>query len=192
MESTTPTSVKQTKAAPLHPMVVLQPGEEVVCTIERHPFGLLSQYMAATFGLLLAGTMVFLLAPKFAASSPTIETLLYFGFGVLVVALVGALGISTRVYWQSHWVITSDSLTQVSQNSLFGTQVSQLSLENLEDVTVDQTGVLPHFFNYGTLRAETAGERSKFVFMYCPNPTDYARKIIDAREKFIQNPQSNK
>jgi hypothetical protein len=73
----------------------------------------------------------------------------------------------------------------VTQGSLFGAQVSALSFENLEDVTVSQRGILPHMFNYGTLNAETAGERSKFLFTYCPDPVEYARKIIDAKEKYL-------
>jgi hypothetical protein len=42
-------------------------------------------------------------------------------------------------------------------------------------------------FNFGILRAETAGERSKFVFVYCPDPKHYAREILMARENFINS-----
>lgn len=168
-------------------MVVMQPGERMICTIGRHPIGILLQYAAAVFGVVMAATIVFLLNPKLTGSGAK-STVLYMGFAVLVFVLVVALGVATEVYWQNKWIVTSDSLTQVSQNGLFGTRVSALSLENLEDVTVDQIGILPHLFNYGTLKAETAGERSKFVFPYCPNPTNYAHEIIDAREKFIQVP----
>jgi hypothetical protein len=39
---------------------------------------------------------------------------------------------------------------------------------------------------FGTLRVETAGERSKFAFPFCPKPAQYAREIIQAHEDFIQ------
>jgi hypothetical protein len=40
-------------------------------------------------------------------------------------------------------------------------------------------------FNYGTLKAETAGERSKFAFPFTPNPNKCAQEILHARERFM-------
>ena len=94
--------------------------------------------------------------------------------------------ISAKIYKGNRWIVTSDSLTQVNQHSLFGKQSSQLSLHNLEDVTVQQNGLIQSSFNYGTLRAETAGERSKFVFRFCPDPNSKARDILMARENFMK------
>jgi hypothetical protein len=42
---------------------------------------------------------------------------------------------------------------------------------------------LANIFGYGTLKAETAGHHSKFVFPFAPNPTYYAQKVLEAREK---------
>jgi hypothetical protein len=86
----------------------------------------------------------------------------------------------------NRWIITSDSITQVNQTSLFNKQSSQLSLANLEDITVEQNGIIQSVFGFGTLRAETAGERSKFMFQYCPNPNSYAQQNLNAREQFEQ------
>lgn len=183
METTLPISENEVKGSALHRMVVLQPGEEVLCVINRHPIGIIQQYVGATFAIITASILVLLAVPADASSNTKLT--FYTGLGILVVLLVAVLGAATRVYWQNHWVVTTDSLTQVTQGSLFGAQVSALSLENLEDVTVNQRGILPHMFGYGTLRAETAGERSKFSFAYCPDPVEYARKIIDAKEKYL-------
>jgi hypothetical protein len=80
----------------------------------------------------------------------------------------------------------------VQQTALFNKQSSQLSLGNLEDVTVEQNGILTHMFNYGVIKAETAGERSKFTFRYCPNPNLYAQQILNAREQFEQSHRGGK
>jgi general stress protein CsbA len=183
METTYPISAQDTEVINLHRMIVMQPGEQVVCVISRHPMGIIQQYIGATFAIIVASALVLLTVPG-SASTGT-QTLFYLGLFILVLVLVAILGAATRVYWENHWVITSDSLTQVVQGSLFGAQVSSLSLENLEDITVDQHGMLPHMFAYGTLKAETAGDHSKFQFAFCPNPTEYARKIIDAKEKYL-------
>ncbi len=174
----------------MHPMVVMQPGEHLVATVKRHPFGIVSLYISSLVGLALAAFVAFVLLPHFSGPfSSTIAgntNVIYALFGLVVVVILLVMGISTSIYWQNQWVVTTDSITQISQRSLFGRQVSQLSMDNLEDVTVDQNGIVPHMFNYGTLRVETAGERSKFQFPYCPNPNDYARRILEVHEQFLE------
>lgn len=171
----------------VHPMVVLQPGEVIVATIKRHPFGIISLYFAALLGIAVTAALAFVLLPgvldQFSSNG---EALALSGMAVIVALLLLVLGVATVVYWQNEWVVTTDSITQITQNSLFGRQVSQLSMDNLEDVTVNQDGIIPHIFGFGTLKVETAGERSKFVFPYCPNPNTYARKILEIHEHFLE------
>ncbi|HEX7963322.1 MAG TPA: PH domain-containing protein [Candidatus Saccharimonadales bacterium] len=172
----------------IHPMVVLQPGEVIVANIKRHPFGIVSLYVSAVVGIGVAAAVAFILLPSLLDQYGGGDgmTLAVGGLAVITVLLLLVLGVATSVYWQNEWVITTDSITQIVQNSLFGRQVSQLSMDNLEDVTVNQDGIIPHLFNFGTLKVETAGERSKFLFPYCPNPNDYARKILEIHEHFLE------
>lgn len=172
----------------VHPMVVLQPGEQIVATVKRHPFGILQLYAVALIGIGIAAVVAFLLAPGLLDQYNGGDgmAIVIGGMAIIVTLLVLILGVATSVYWQNEWVITTDSITQIIQNSLFGRQVSQLSMENLEDVTVNQDGIIPHMFNFGTLKVETAGERSKFIFVYCPNPNDYARRILEIHEHFLE------
>ncbi len=137
---------------------------------------------------LVTGLLVFMVVPDVAGSGS--GTALLAGsviFAVVaVISMIFAL-ISAKVYWGNTWTLTTDSLTQVRHFNLFSRQSSQLSLKDLEDVTAEQNGVLPEMFNYGLLRVETAGETSKFMFPYCPNPNYYAQQILAAREAFEQN-----
>ena len=172
----------------LHPMVVLQPGERVVAVIKRHPFGIVSMYIGGIVGILVTGALAFFLLPRMLEDFGTdANWMVYGGLTLIVGLLVLILGVATSVYWQNQWTVTTDSITQISQKSLFARQVSQLSMDNLEDVTVDQNGIIPHMFNFGTLKVETAGERSKFQFPYCPNPNEYARRILEAHEQFLED-----
>ena len=176
------------KAPGVHPMVVLQPGEQIVANVKRHPFGIIQLYIAALLGIGVAAVVAFLLVPSFLNQygNGSGMSLVVVGLVLIVALLVLILGVATSVYWQNEWVITTDSITQIVQSSLFNRQVSQLSMENLEDVTVNQDGIIPHMFNFGTLKVETAGERSKFIFPYCPNPNEYARQILEIHEHFLE------
>lgn len=180
---------EQSQDKSMHPMVVMQPGERIVCVLKRHPIGILIVYFGAFIAVALAAALLYFVMPALRDSygSSQATTMVLLGGGILLAGLLLMLLITTIVYWQNEWVVTTDSITQISQNGLFGRQVSQFSLENLEDVTVAQDGILPHMFNYGTLKVETAGERSKFIFLYCPNPNQCAREILDTHEKFLED-----
>ncbi len=175
------------KSAINHPMVVLQPGERIVAEIKRHPFGILSVYGAALVALIIAGALAVAAPSYFDSYAFDGNAATYVAAAVILfMVLMGLiLVVATIVYWQNRWIVTDDSVTQISQDSLFGRRVSQLSMENLEDVTVDQHGIFPTLFNYGTLKAETAGEHSKFTFPYCPQPNKYARLILEVHETFL-------
>lgn len=162
---------------------VMQEGERVICEIKRHPIGIFGIYFAMGVMLIVGALLLFVFLPNIISDTNGQAMRLGYGvFAVLIaISLIYSL-IATTVYWGNKWVVTSDSVTQVSRSSLFGRQSAQLALANVEDVTAEQNGILAHMFNYGILKAETAGHRSKFVFLYAPNPNFYAQKILEARE----------
>lgn len=166
----------------------MQPGEQVICEVKRHPIGLLGTYIASGFILIVLALVAFVVLPHSSSSSDHTQVVAASGlvFVLLAALILVFVFIANKVYWGNHWVVTSDSITQISQTSLFSKQSAQLSLGNLEDVTSEQNGILAQLFNFGTIKAETAGERSKFVFPFCPNPNYYAQKILAAREVFEQ------
>lgn len=166
---------------------VTQSGEQTMFNIRRHPIGILGMYTAGGILLIVSAILCFLVPQHLNSSTGTDFTKIgALVFVLVLVVTVIFLLISTKVYWGNQWILTTDSITQVTQTSLFNRQSSQLSLGNLEDVTAEQNGILTHMFNYGLIKVETAGERSKFSFAYCPNPNYYAQQILSAREAFEQ------
>jgi uncharacterized membrane protein YdbT with pleckstrin-like domain len=176
-----------------NPLSSMQSGERNICEVKRHPFGMLTMYISAGFMLVVLAVIIFLVAPIVFPNADKNQIYSYglAAFLVLSVLTLAFVAISHIVYWGNRWILTSDSLTQVQQRSLFDKQNSQLSLGNLEDVTASQDGILAHMFGFGTLRVETAGERSKFVFPFCPKPNYYAQQILNAREQFEQKIEAN-
>lgn len=178
---------------PVHnPLSVMAPGEQMICEIRRHPIGILGIYIMTGLLLIVLAILAFIVTPHVVTSSGHQATVV----GALIFLVVGTLAVgfvlvAHIVYWGNSWVVTSDSVTQITQTSLLRKQSSQLSLGNLEDVSATQDGILPHMFNFGVLRVETAGERSKFLFPFCPNPSYYAKQILAARENFEQGRQDN-
>lgn len=186
MNPTEPTESEQSAVS--NPLETMREGEVVICNIKRHPIGLIasdSTFLALVF---IVGAL--------AIAAPTIfpdadaDTVHAIGVGIFLFAVAFATIftiIAHTVYFSNRWIVTSDSITQLERHSLFATKSSQLGLANLENITVHQDGIIANMFGYGSLHAETAGERTKFVFLYCPNPNDVAKKILRAREDFEQS-----
>jgi hypothetical protein len=171
----------------MNPLESMQPGEQVVCEIKRHPIGILGIYITLICAVALVAIVGFGFGPQIFANYETQQVYGYVTVATLVLGVLCLLFgyIAHIVYWGNRWIVTDDSVTQVSQVSLFNKQSSQLSMGNLEDITAEKNGIIQHMFNFGNLRCETAGaQKSKFVFPYCPNPEYFAKCILDAREKF--------
>lgn len=169
-----------------NPLSVMQPGERIICEIQRHPIGLFGVYgvTALMLGVFIAVAILVPYYASFLTAQQKLGVVLACGLAIIITLLVTY--ISLYIYKANRWVVTSDSVTQMTQIGLFNKASSQLSLANLEDVTVDQDGILQTLFDYGDLIVESAGEHAKFVFSFCPNPHDYARKIIAAHEAYIE------
>ncbi len=163
--------------------------------IKRHPFGIIVIYLETFLGIGAAFGLLYFFVPSLLSGDSKDNALrLVMLIGIFTMALLAIfLLLATSIYRNNSWVITDDSITQVSQTGLFRRQISELSMANIEDVTSEQNGILAELFGFGTLKAETAGERSNFHFIYCPNPNKYAKIILHAREQFIEgNPEDAK
>ncbi|HSX43773.1 MAG TPA: PH domain-containing protein [Candidatus Saccharimonadales bacterium] len=162
-------------------------GNALQVVIKRHPFGLVALYLEAAVGLGAALGLIFFLIPSLLTGDTrdnAIHWLTLFGLVAFTLTAIFLL-IATFIYRQNRWVVTDDSISQNLQMGLFRRQTSELSMANIEDVTAEQTGLLATLFGFGTLKVETAGERSNFHFLYCPTPKRYSQIILDARERFI-------
>lgn len=182
-----PSRNQKQKVKVANELIVMQPGEKVVSVIIRHPIGIIAVYVMIIIVLVVIAASVFAIGPSLTVDARSRENITKAGSIVFLISLIvfAAFGaIAHIVYWGNKWIVTSDSITQISRFSLFFRESSQLGMNHIEDVTAEQNGIFPHLFNYGTLKAETAGERSKFVLMFCPNPNFYATAILDAREEY--------
>jgi len=178
---------QQSDGSDINKFIVLQPGERILCQLKRHPFGLIGMYVSAgVIAAIILGAAV--AVPTFLTGvSQQMKLAMVFGALILIALIMLYVYVGAYIYNGNRWIVTSDSITQIVQVGLFSKQTSQLSLANLEDVTVDQNGLLQSMFGFGTLRVESAGAHDKFLFPFCPNPSDNARKIIEAHEAYISN-----
>lgn len=166
---------------------LLEPGEQLVVVVKKHPIGVVGIYVEALTGLLAVFGLLVLVAPDFFSglseqANKIFAAMIIFGLAMLVFYLFTA----TYVYRQSRLLVTDRSLVQVLQKSLFIRKISRLSMSNVEDVSAEERGILSTVFNYGTIVVQTAGTMDNFIFPYCPTPAKYADQIIGARQRYAR------
>jgi len=81
-------------------------------------------------------------------------------------------------YFDIH-ILTSRRLVDIDQNRLFSRNISELWLEDVQDVRVNQNGIMETIFNFGDLEVQTAGTKPNFILQKIPFPQEVSSLIID-------------
>lgn len=171
-------------------LIEFDDDEEIVFEIKKHPFGLFviiltGFFVAAAVLLALGALSVFLkddaLQTGINASSLS-PVLIGVGF-ILFVLIIILMLVAAFIYRSSVVIVTSEKIVQVLYITIFNRKISQLSISDIQDVTVSQKGIFARIFNYGTLVIETAGEQQNYTFTYAPLPYECARAIVGAHER---------
>jgi membrane protein YdbS with pleckstrin-like domain len=75
-------------------------------------------------------------------------------------------------YWLDVWIVTTERVINAEQHGLFNRLVSEVHLEQIQDITSETRGFLETFLTYGDVYVQTAGERERFRFKNVDNPDD--------------------
>ena len=171
-------------------MIEFDSNEKVYREVRKDLFGLFIIYfmgslITLTFTALLtwAATYDFQQASAFAGVDVnSIGPILVIVSFFLIVGSVIMTAIGSFLYRNNVVLITSEKLAQLLYLSIFNRKISQLSIADVQDVTVTQKGIFAHIFDYGTLTVETAGEQSNYVFTFTPKPYEVAKSLVGSHE----------
>lgn len=171
-----------------HRILDIDPSEIVLHEIPKHPVGLWQIYaMTVIFFILDLFALFFLVSNEqqlgldgAAVGFGLLSVML--GFLILIIAYI-----AVSIYTTNELVVTNENILLIKQNALFDRKVSQLNLAKIQDVSVDQDGIVPTMLNYGTITIETAGEASNYTYTNAPDPIINAKHIIEAHEEFLKS-----
>lgn len=163
-------------------------GQQFITIIKRHIIGLIYIYLIIAAAVAAAIVIAAMVAPDFLEGFSSAEfSALTLATFLIVLLLVIILIIVTNIYLHNSLIITDKETIQVLQRGVFQVKVSHLSHADIEDVTSEQNGLMATIFNFGILHIETSGELRNFEFKYCPDPTRYARIVLEARQRFTES-----
>lgn len=168
-------------------LMELDPDERTIRSVQRHPISVVFIFIVSGF-LFVIGLLALFFGVKYSEDIGLggYEAI----FALIMLVLLGLIGLFTwaAVYLDrsNELIVTNENIIQVLRFGLFDKQVSQLNLAKIQDVSVDQNGILPNMFDYGVLEIETAGEVANFRFIHIPQPNIVAKVILEAHEDYMK------
>jgi len=97
------------------------------------------------------------------------------------------------IIWTNYYLdvllVTDKRIIDVEQRGFFSREISTVRLENIEDITINVSGVLATFLNYGTLKIQTAAEAREFIIHDVPEPNMVKSTIYDLHNKQAEAPK---
>lgn len=154
----------------------LGPDEHVIAIFRKHPFYLwISGIKYAVLALL----------PSIAAPFLSDTTGNFGGFGMtLYLGFLIILWIGFFIEWTDFmldtWILTNERLIDVEQIALFSRRVSTLSLDRIQDITIEESGFLETLLGIGNVLIQTASEIEQFQVKGARNPVQIKDMIQQA------------
>lgn len=181
--------IKKFKA---YQLIEYDEGEQAICEVKKHGFGLLLIYL---LGIIIALVVlyggIFLSiwlennSRDLVSSNSKVSTVVLV-LGVVLTAIILLISaVYAYIFGNNVMLVTTDKIAQVLQRSPFNRKISQLNISDVQDVTVNQAGIFSRLLNFGTLVIETAGEQQNYTFTFAAKPHYCAKEIMSAREHSI-------
>ena len=167
-------------------------GEKILLVVHRHWFDILSQFFIIFIMLLLLFSSL-LFTPQIINSSNgnLSPSLLFFVEDIFLIFIWLFFFIIWIDYYFDVWIVTNERIVNIEQKGLFSRGISELELENIQDITVEVCGIIPTFLNYGNLYVQTAAEKERFIFKHVPNPYAIKDLVMNLQKSYEKKEAHN-
>lgn len=182
------TQKKHEESVAMYPFLNLSAGEYVIRAVKRHPIGLIVPLVLGTLLIVVALTLLTgypEFATALALTGPLAEVKTVAIPILLFCAVVGfGMFVSYYVYVNNKFFLTNESVIQEIQMTLFSKLEQTVSLNNIEDASFTQHGIVQQVFNYGDIRLSTEGDETTYRFSFVANPKEHIARLNNAVEAF--------
>ena len=148
----------------------LQDGERVVQICRRHWIYLWPRLGAMLLAAVVIPVLLALVLDAADALDGTVSRI----FIVLVLLYLGYWCVRIFLAWYRYqndiWVVTNQRLIDSHRRHPFDMTVSTADLVNVQDMTVERTGLLRTLMDFGNVVCQTASIDQDFVLPGVPNP----------------------
>lgn len=154
-------------------MITLKENEKIIMALHKHWIVFSRHLILIVFLFLLPALVIPFLPIKEAAVSLTLFFLAVYWLLVSLASFVFWIN-----YYFDMWIITSDRIMHIEQSTLFKRELSEFSLDKVQDVTVAVSGMLATFLKLGNITIHTAGEKTFFA--------DHVPQVYKAKDAILE------
>ncbi len=86
-------------------------------------------------------------------------------------------------YYLDTWIVTTRRVINIEQKGLFSRVISELHLNQVQDVTAETHGFLATILSYGYVYIQTAGTRERFEFKRVNDPVKIKARVSELVEQ---------
>lgn len=177
-------------------MITLEPNEQIFYVAKVHWFIFLMQ--ALSFFFAAVAPLVFyiliqslpLIGGVVSFLSGSFNALLTAGYLAYLVFLWIGYFVAWTVMYLDVWIVTNFRVIDVDQQGLFSRNIATLRYENLQDITIDTSGLIATLLSIGKIEIQTAGAMREFSFsnVYKPEQVKLAINTMHSRRLEDLNP----
>ncbi len=157
-------------------------NEEVKIFTRRHWWVLLGPVLSFIFFSILPIFAVMLGAKWIIEYS--LATWFVLGWVIYIMFLWFTLFYKLTMHALDVWIVTSERVIDSVQLGLFRRKVSELHLESIQDISVNTTGFIESYLNFGDLEVQTGASEQRFLFEKIPKPLEVKDAIMAAAKQY--------
>ena len=174
-------------------MIEVEKDEKIIRIVRRHWFVLLSDILVLVFAVFIPFVLLFFLhllpiEKLFAFSGSTFAAGGFLLFAWLTIVWMMGWNIWTD-YYLDILMITDKRIFDIDQEGLFKRRSASFRIDRVQNVTVDQKGIIQTLLDFGSIKIETAGGIEDFIASYIAKPYDIKKLINEMQDVTLDKSQ---
>ncbi len=168
-------------------MIEIADSEKIIRVVRKHWFVLLGDIVMLIFfvAIPVVALFAFHFLPfdsilRFEGSQAAASTFFFFAW-IFIVWMIG-WNMWTD-YYLDVLIVTDSRIFDIEQHGLFRRTSSSFRIDKIQNVSVEQKGIIQTLLDFGTLRLETAGEREDFIAHFIASPYEIKKFINELQDK---------
>ena len=164
------------------------PTEDIILLVRQDIAVLIIRLLATLFVFLFLILIKFLAQTVLGSENEIVLKFIDFFVGLGSFILLLAFLRYFHNFYLSLQLVTTDRVIDIDQKGIFKREVNELAIQNIQDVTYKQNGILPSLLGYGEVIIKTSSIElgsttdntiNGFVFENCPEPAKVAGILSD-------------
>jgi hypothetical protein len=168
----------------LHSFPGQEANEPVYVFARSYPIGMIPTFLIyAIVEIVSLIGQILIRGVDFSQSFPNLGNYMIMGIGIFQLLALIIFLIEVMDFYFDIVIVSDRRFVDIEQEQLFYRKISELSLEDVEDVSSVINGFFPTFFNYGTVQVQTAGEKEMFIMHNVRYPREITAITLNLSEQ---------